>query len=117
VYAFFFADVVHGQRYGVGLSVEVGLGLLGLYLWWGKPRLVTSRSRPGLVVVPKTLAMAHLAVVASPLAILPPPPFLFRPLETYYPFSWHLTAKTPRWLARHCFPPAHQQKGALRQIL
>jgi len=36
---------VHGRRYGVGPSVEVGLGLLGLYLWWGKPPLVTSRSR------------------------------------------------------------------------
>jgi len=50
---------------GVGLSVEVGLGLLGLYLLWGKPRLVTSRSRPALVVIPKSLPIAHLAVVAS----------------------------------------------------
>ena len=84
---------VHSQHYGVGCSVEVGLGLPGLYLWWGKPRLVTSRSRPGLVVVPNALAMARLSVVASLLAILPLPPSRFRPLAPYCPINWHLTAK------------------------
>jgi len=39
--------------------------------------------------------MARLSVVASPFAILPPPPSLFRPLAPYCPISWHLTAKTP----------------------
>jgi len=63
----------HCRCYGVGLSVKVGPGLLGLDLRWGKPRLVTSRSRPGFVVVSKALAMACLSVVASPLAILPLP--------------------------------------------
>jgi len=33
--------LVHCRRYSVGISVEVGLGLLGLYLWWGKHQLVT----------------------------------------------------------------------------
>jgi len=65
---------VHGPRYGVGLSVEVGHSLQGLYLWWGKLWLVTSRSRLGLVVVPQALAMACLSVVARPFAILPPRP-------------------------------------------
>ena len=83
---------VHGRRYGVGLLVEVGLGFLGLYLWWGKLRLVTSRSRLGLFVVPKALAMARLLVVASPLGILPPSPSRFSPLAPYCPLSWHLTA-------------------------
>jgi len=86
---------VHGWRYGVGLSVKVGLGWLGLYLLWGKPRLVTSRSRPGLVIVPKALAMARLSVVASPFAILPPSSSLFCPLVPYYYtplFGWHPTA-------------------------
>jgi len=97
---------VHGRRYGVGLSVEVGLGLLGLYLWWGKPRFVTSRSCLGLVVVPKALAMACLSVVASPFAILPPPPSRFCLLAPYSPLSWHLTASPPLWLAPYCYSPA-----------
>jgi len=105
---------VHGGRYSVGLSVKVGLGLLGLYRAWGKPRLVTSLSRPGLVVVPKALAMARLSVVTSPFAILPPPPTRFRPLAPYCPLNWHLTAYLPSgWhptathpLAPYCYPPA-----------
>jgi len=87
--------LVHGGRYGVGLSVKVGLGLRGLCLCWGKPRLVTSWSRPGPVVVPKPLAMVHLSVLPSPLAILPPPPSRFLPLALYCLFSWHLTAYLP----------------------
>jgi len=75
---------VHGWRYGVGLSLKAGLGLLGLYLLWGKPRLVTSPSRLGLVVVPKALAMAGLSLLASPLPILPLSPPGFVP--------WHRTA-------------------------
>ena len=71
---------VHCHHDGVGLSVGVGLALLDLYLWWGKPRLITSQSRPGLVIVSKALAMACLSLVASPLAILPSPSFLFSPL-------------------------------------
>jgi len=63
-----------------GLSVEVGLALLGLYLRWGKPRLATSRSCLGTVVVPKALAMTCLSVVASPFAILPSPSSRFCPL-------------------------------------
>ena len=54
--------------------------MLGLYLWWGKPRLVTSRSRLSLVVVPKAPAMASLSVVASLFAILPSPTSRFCPL-------------------------------------
>ena len=79
----------------VTLSVKVGLGLLRLYLWWGKPRLVTSRSRPVLVVIPKSLAMAGLSHVACPLVILPPPPSRFRLLALYCPLSWHPTAYLP----------------------
>jgi len=71
---------VQGRHYRVGLSVEVGLGLLGSYLWWGKPRLVTSPSRLSSVVIPKALAMAGLSVVASLLAILPSPSSRFCPL-------------------------------------
>ena len=96
----------HGRRYGVGLSVKVGPGLLGLYLRCGKPGLVTSRSRPGLVVVPKALAMASLSVVASPLAILPLPPSRFSPLTPYCLLSWHLTANPPHRLAPYCSSPA-----------
>jgi len=66
-----------------GLSVEVGLGLLGLYLWWGKLRLVTPQSRPGFVVIPKALAMARLAAAASLLAILPLSSSQFYPLAPY----------------------------------
>jgi len=72
--------LVHGPRYRVGLSVEVGLGLLGLYLGWGKPRLVTSRSRLSFVIVPKALAMARLSLVASLFAILHSPTSRFCPL-------------------------------------
>jgi len=97
---------VHGRRYGVGLSVKVGLGLLGLYLWWGKLRLVTSWSCLGLVVVPKAIAMARLSVVASPLTILPPPPSRFCPLAPYYPLAGTLLLKPPSWLAPYCYSPA-----------
>ena len=112
---------VHGRRYGVGLSVDVGLGLLGLYLWWGKPRRVTSRSRPGLVVIPKALAMVCLSVVASPFAILPPPPPgcvrwhrtapLAGALLLKLPPGWHPTAL--HLLAPYCYSLA----GTLRLIL
>ena len=68
--------------------------MLGMYLWWGKHRLVTSRSRPGLVVILEALGIARLSVVASPFAILPPSPSWFSPLAPYSPFSWHLTART-----------------------
>jgi len=50
--------------------------------------------------------MAHLSVVASPFAILPSPPSRFCPLAPYCTFSWHLTAKTPPWLAPYCYSPA-----------
>jgi len=39
--------------------------------------------------------MAHLAVVASPFAILPPPPSRFCLLALYCTLSWHLTANLP----------------------
>jgi len=106
--------LVHGGRYGVGLSVKVGLGLRGLCLYWGKARLVTSWSRPGPVVVRKPLAMVNLSVLPSPLAILPPPSSRFLPLALYCLFSWHLTAYLPLgWhpttthqLAPYCYSPA-----------
>ena len=66
-----------------GLLVKVGLGLLGLYPWWGKLRLVTTWSRPGFVVVPKALAMARLSAAASLLAIVPPSSSWFGPLAPY----------------------------------
>jgi len=44
--------------------------------------------------------------VASPFAILPPPPSPFRPLAPYCPISWHLTASNPSRLAPYCSPPA-----------
>jgi len=59
--------------------------MLGLNLWWGKPRLVISWSRPGLVVVPNALAMARLSVVASQFAILPCPPSRFPSAGTVLP--------------------------------
>ena len=62
---------VHGRCYSVRLSVEVGLSLLGLYLWWGKSRLVTSRSPLGWVVIPTALSMACFSFVASLFAIRP----------------------------------------------
>jgi len=54
--------------------------------------------------------MASLLVIASPLAILPPPPFWFRLLALYCPASSHLTANLPPgwhptatyWLAPYC---------------
>jgi len=106
---------VHSRRWGVGLSVEVGLSLRSLYIWWGKPWLVTSRSRPSLVVVPKALGMDHLSVGASPFRIDPPPHSDFCPLAPYCPFSLHLTAKNslpgchptgPHGLAPYYYLPA-----------
>jgi len=84
-----------------GLLVKVGLGLLGLYSWSGMLRLVTSWSRPGFVVIPKALAMAHLSAAASLLAILPQSFSRFCPLAPYcYTLlpGWHPTAHC-RWLA------------------
>ena len=49
----------------------------------------------GFVVVTKALAMARLLVVATPSAIVPPPPSQFRLLAPYCPFSSPLPAKTP----------------------
>ena len=72
----------------------------------GKLRLVTSRSRDGLVVIPKALAVACWSVVATPFAILPPPHFGFCPLAPYCPLRWHLTALPPPWLAPCCYSPA-----------
>jgi len=97
---------VHSRSYSVGLLVEVGLCWLGFYLWWGKPRLVTSWSRPSLVVVPKAFAMARLSAVASLLAILPEHPSRFRPLAPYCPISGHLTANPPTQLASNWSPLA-----------
>jgi len=90
-----------------GLSVEVGLSLLGLYPWWGKLRLVTSRSRPSFVVVSKALAMARLLAAASLLVNLPPSSSRFCPLAPYcYTLlpGWHPTA--PRRLAPYCYTSA-----------
>jgi len=67
---------------------------------------VTSRSRPGLVVVRKALAMARLSVVASPFVILPLHPSRFRPLAPHCPISWPLTANLPHRLAPSWSPPA-----------
>jgi len=50
--------------------------------------------------------MARLSVVASPLAILPPPPSRFSTLAPYCPISWHLTANPPHRLAPYCSSPA-----------
>jgi len=78
-----------------GLSVEVGFGSAGLVPQMGKA-LVSNITVPlGFAVVRKDLAMARLSIVASPLAILPPPPSRFRPLAPYCPISWHLTANYP----------------------
>ena len=72
---------VHGERLRVRLWVEIGLGLLDLYLGRGKVRSGTSHLRSGLVVVPTALAMAHLSVVAGMLTILPPHTSSSRPLR------------------------------------
>ena len=74
-----------------------------MYLWWAKPRLVTSRSHPGLVVLPKALAMARLSAVASLLTILAPSSSRLCPPAPYcwIPFpGWHPTAH--RRLAPYC---------------
>jgi len=46
---------LHGRGYDVGLPVAVGLSLLGLYLCWGKPWIVTSQSRSVSSSPPKPL--------------------------------------------------------------
>jgi len=95
---------VHGLRYGVGLSVEVGLGLLGLYLWWGKPWLVKSRSGPGLVVVPKGLAMAVCRLwLAHSRSFLHPHPGSVR-WHCTPPLAGNLLLTTPHWLAPLLLP-------------
>ena len=52
--------------------------------------------------------------MASPFAILPPPPSRFHPLGPYCPVSWHLSATNsspgwhptaPRWLAPYSYLP------------
>jgi len=68
----------------------------------------------GFVVVPKALAMPRLSVVASLLAILPPPTSRFCPLAPYCPISWHLTA-THR-LAPYCYSPAGTLLLLLRSV-
>jgi len=88
----------HGKRYGVRLSVKVGLGLPGLYLWSGKPRLVRLQSRPSLVVVPKARAMARFSVGGSVFAILLPPLSWFCPQALY--------CLPAPWLAPDCYSPA-----------
>ena len=62
------------------LSVEVGLGLPGLYLSRGKQQLVTSRCHLSLLVLPNALTITCLSVVASLLAILPSPTSWFPPV-------------------------------------
>ena len=77
---------------------------MGLYPWWGKLRLVRSRSRPGFVVVPKALVMARLSAEASLLALLPPSFSRFCPLAPYChtPLTgWHPTAH--HRLAPYCY--------------
>ena len=57
------------------LSVAVGLGLLPSYPWWGKLRLLTSRSRPSFLLFPKAIATSCLSAVASCWrSFLNPPP-------------------------------------------
>ena len=77
-----------------GLSVEVGIGLLDLYLRWAKSRLVTSTSRLSLVVIPKALGMARLSVVANPCKILPSPSSQFCLLALSWYRSWHPTTSS-----------------------
>ena len=122
----------HGRPYGVGLSVNVGLGMPGLYLRWGKPWLISPGSYRG-VVVPKALAMALFSAVASPFEILPPRPSRFHPLAPYCPFSWHLNARPPPpaltwllpsgwhptatlWLGPYCYSPAGTLLPLLRSV-
>jgi len=76
--------------------------LAGLVPLMGKASVSNIRVSFRLVDVPKALAMARLSVVASPLAILPLPPFRFCPLAAYCPIRWHLTANPPHRLAPYC---------------
>ena len=90
-----------------GLSVKVGLSLLGLYPWWGKLRLVTSPSPPSFIVMPKALALACLSAVARLFAILLPSSSRFCPPAPYcYTLlpGWHPTAS--RRLAPYCYTSA-----------
>ena len=66
---------VHGRRHSAGLSVEVGLVLLGLYLGWGKLRLVTSRSCSGSSSSQKPLLwpVCRLRLACSQSFLSPPP--------------------------------------------
>jgi len=82
------------------------------------------------IVVSKALAMARLSVVASPLAILPPPPSQFCPLAPYYYFpllGWHPTAlhqmapycpsltgiPSARWFHSHLYPPRSSHSASV----
>jgi len=97
-----------------GLSVEVGHSLPGLYPWWAKLPLVTSRSPPGFVLVTKALAMTPLSAAASLLAILPPCSSQFCPLVLYChtPLtSWHPTAQ------HRLTPNCHSPVGTLLLIV
>jgi len=82
------------------LSVEVGLSLLGLYLWWGKPRLVTSRSRLGSSSSQKPLLwpVCWLWLARSQSFLLPSPGSVR--LHRYCYSSWHLTASSSSPIVR-----------------
>jgi len=91
-----------------GLSVEVGLSLLGLYLKGGKPLLVTSRSRSGLLSSQQLLQWPVCRLwLASSQSFFHPPPGSVRLYRTttllslagtlLLPMGWHPTAAY--WLA------------------
>ena len=89
---------VYRRRYGVELSVEVGLGWPGLYPGWGKLRLVISRSRlvPPSFETPLTWPVCWLWLVGSR-SFLPPPPVASGGTVTATPHSLAGTLSA-RWL-------------------
>ena len=81
--------------------------MLGLYPWWGNPRLVTSCSPPSFVVFTEGLAIACLSAAASALATRPPSSSPCCPLAPYFhtPLtSWQPTAH--HRLTPSCYSPA-----------
>jgi len=102
----------HGRRYSVGLSVKVGPGLLSLYLWWGKSRLVTSRfsSVSSLSQKPLLRPVCRLWLAGWRSFLLPSPGSVrwhrTAPLAgtLLLAVGWHPTAG--RRLAPYCSPSA-----------
>jgi len=120
---------VHCRRYGVRTLNWSRPQLAGLVPLRGKASVSNISVSLGFVV-PRTLAMASLSVVASPFAILPPPPSRFCSLVLYYYtplLGWHPTAPyrlTPyccslvgipsvRWLRSRFYPPRSSHSSSV----